>query len=113
LHELGITEEIIARITERLQGSQVPLRVSRVVLEIGKLVAVLPDSIRFCFELCGQGTPVEGAALEIIELPAIGSCRSCESRVESDLPYAICPCGSAEIAWRSGQELRIKEMEVA
>ena len=44
-------------------------KVNRVVLEIGKLSAVLPDAVRFCFELCSEGTVVEGAELEIIETP--------------------------------------------
>jgi hydrogenase nickel incorporation protein HypA/HybF len=36
-------------------------------LEIGRLSAVVPDSIRFCFDICAQGTPLEGAELEIVE----------------------------------------------
>jgi len=38
-----------------------------VTLEIGKLAAVLPESVRFCFDICSRGTLLEGARLEIIE----------------------------------------------
>lgn len=40
----------------------------RVVVEIGRETAVLPDAVRFCFDLCAEGTVVEGAELEIVEL---------------------------------------------
>jgi hydrogenase nickel incorporation protein HypA/HybF len=63
LHELSITRNVVAIVSERAEGQ----RVTRVRLEIGRLSAVVPDSIRFCFDICAQGTPLEGAELEIIE----------------------------------------------
>ena len=77
MHELSITRNVVAIVSERAVGQ----RVTRVRLEIGRLTAVMPDSIRFCFDICAQGTPLEGAELEIVE--------------------------------SAGQELLIKEMEVA
>jgi len=64
MHELGITEEIIY-FAERYATSE---KVRRIVVEIGRETAVLPDAVRFCFDLCAEGTPVEGAELEIVEL---------------------------------------------
>ena len=59
MHELGMAQEIVAMVSERAGGS----RVTRVVLEVGKLAAVLPDALRFCFDLCVEGTrSIEGAA---------------------------------------------------
>ena len=63
MHELSITRNVVAIVSERAEGQ----RVTRVRLEIGRLSAVVPDSIRFCFDICAQGTPLEGAELEIIE----------------------------------------------
>jgi hydrogenase nickel incorporation protein HypA/HybF len=63
VHELSITRNVVAIVSERAEGQ----RVTRVRLEIGRLSAVVPDSIRFCFDICAQGTPLEGAELEIIE----------------------------------------------
>ena len=77
MHELSITRNVVAIVSERAEGQ----RVTRVRLEIGRLTAVMPDSIRFCFDICTQGTPLAGAELEIVE--------------------------------SAGQELLIKEMEVA
>ena len=42
MHELGITQEIIEIVSEHSKGA----KVTRVVLEIGKLSAILPDAVR-------------------------------------------------------------------
>jgi hydrogenase nickel incorporation protein HypA/HybF len=73
MHELGIAQEIVAIVADRAG----PARMSRVVLEIGRHAIVLPDSIRFCIDLCGEGTVVEGARLEIHEIPGRAECRQC------------------------------------
>jgi hydrogenase nickel incorporation protein HypA/HybF len=52
-------------------------RVKRIVLEVGKLTAVLPDAIRFCFDVCSAETVAEGAELEIVETPGQARCRAC------------------------------------
>lgn len=48
---------------EHVNGAQV----RRAKLEIGKRAGVMAESVRFCFDICVRGTPVEGATLEIIE----------------------------------------------
>src|SRR5215216_5218139 len=108
MHELGITQEIVSRAADRAEGR----RVVRVVVEIGKLSAVLPDAVRFCFALCAEGTSVEGAALEIIEPAGLVQCRMCRDTFEIEKPFGRCACGSTELDWLSGEELRVKEMEV-
>ena len=41
---------------------------------------ILPDAIRFCFDLCSEGTVAEGAELEIIETPGPARCRAVRRR---------------------------------
>ena len=109
MHELGITQEIIALVEEHAGGR----KVARVVLEIGKLTAVLPDAVRFCFELCSTGTVAEGAALEILETPGLARCRACGGRVPLERPFGRCDCSSTDLEWLTGEELRVKELELA
>ena len=47
MHELSITRNIGAIVGEHARGR----KVTRVRLKIGKLSAIMPDAIRFCFEL--------------------------------------------------------------
>src|SRR5438105_1878737 len=103
MHELGITEEILAIVSEQCGGA----KVRRVVLEIGKLTAVLPDAVRFCFELCSAGTPAEGAELEIIETPGRARCRACGGELLLEKPFGRCACGGSDLDWLAGEELKI------
>jgi hydrogenase nickel incorporation protein HypA/HybF len=109
MHELGITNGIVEFCTERA-GAE---RVTRVRLEIGKLSAVLPDAVRFCFDVCAKGTAVEGALLEIIETPGRATCRDCNGEVALTQLFGRCRCGSTNLLVTAGEELTIREMELA
>lgn len=63
MHELGLTRNLVAIVSEQAAGK----RVRRVWLEIGTASAIIPDAVRFCFDVVAKGTPLEGAALDIIE----------------------------------------------
>jgi hydrogenase nickel incorporation protein HypA/HybF len=109
MHELGITRNIVAIVTEHARGA----RVKRVALEIGKLSAIMPDAIRFCFDVCAQGTLLEGAELTIAEIEGLGRCEGCGAPVALERPFGLCgACGSRQIHCISGQEMKIKEMEL-
>ena len=108
MHELGITQNIIAIVSENAQNK----KVQRVLLEIGKLSAIMPDAIKFCFDICAKGTIVEGAILEILEIPGMARCRRCGATLYVDKLFGICECGSLELDLITGQELNIKEIEV-
>jgi hydrogenase nickel incorporation protein HypA/HybF len=109
MHELGIAQAIVEEVSERARGA----RVLRVVLQLGKLAAVLPDALQFCFDLAAQETPLAGASLEIIEVPGRARCRECGGDVQLDRPFGRCACGSTSLEWLAGEELIIKEFEVA
>jgi len=109
MHELSITRSVVAIVSERAAGQ----RVTRVRLEIGRLSAVMPDAIRFCFDICAADTPAAGAALEIDEIPGLGCCNDCGAQVPLNELIGRCPnCGTASLRLIAGQELNIKEMEV-
>jgi hydrogenase nickel incorporation protein HypA/HybF len=109
VHELSITQSVVDTVAERLGGQ----RVERVTVVVGKLSGVVPDAMMFCFDLCTTGTPLEGARLEIVEVPGEGRCRTCGADVELEDFIALCPCGSADLAITGGEQLTIKDVEVA
>jgi hydrogenase nickel incorporation protein HypA/HybF len=109
VHELAIMESIVDAVIERVGDAQV----IRVRLEIGKLSGVVPDALRFCFELATAETPLAGAMLEIVEIPGRARCMQCLEDVELEDRVALCDCGSANLDFISGQELKIKDVEVA
>jgi hydrogenase nickel incorporation protein HypA/HybF len=108
MHEMAVTRNIVAIVSEHARGA----RVKRVSLEIGKLSAVLPDAIRFCFDVCVKGTVLENADLDIIEIPGQKKCRDCQLEMQIDSVYSHCLCGSWNTFATQGEELRVKEMEL-
>jgi hydrogenase nickel incorporation protein HypA/HybF len=109
MHELAITQSVVEQITQRVGDA----RVTRVALQIGLLAGVVCDSVRFCFDVCAQGTPLEGARLEIIQTPGRARCRACAASFDVGDLLALCECGSADLALLSGEELKIREVEIA
>ncbi len=108
MHELGITQSIVATVAERAEGR----KVTRVTLEIGKLSAILPDAIRFCFDLVAQGSVLDGAILDIIEIPGRAHCVDCGNEVTLADVVVRCVCGSQRLELLAGDELNIRSMEV-
>ncbi len=58
-------ESLVTTVEENVGAA----RVTAVRLEVGKLACVAPEALRFCFDVCAQGTCLEGARLEILDLP--------------------------------------------
>ena len=108
MHELSIATSVVETCAEHAGGA----RVLRVRLEVGQLAAVLPDSLRFCFEACARGTVVEGAELDIHEIPGRAVCGTCGETLTLDAPLGRCPCGG-RLRIVACQELRVKELEIA
>ena len=109
MHELSIANSVVQMCAERAMGA----RVMRVTLVIGQLSAVMPDAIRFCFDVCAKGTAVEGAELDIIETPGRARCRDCGAEMALAEPFGRCECGGENLELIAGQELKVKQMEVA
>jgi hydrogenase nickel incorporation protein HypA/HybF len=109
LHELAIAESIV-QIADRHANGR---RVTKVQLRVGHLRQVVPSALAFSFELVAQGTPIEGAQLEMEEVPAIGSCRGCgeKSRLES-FPLQCKVCGGVDLELLEGEELYVESLEL-
>ncbi len=112
MHELALAESVLQMIDDAAQANGFRC-VRRIVLEIGKLAAVDPAAMRFCFDAVVRETVADGAVLEIEEIPGSGWCVHCAAVVPMDDFVAACPqCGSFGVQSRSGRELRLKTLEV-
>ena len=107
MHEMGITQNVVSIVSEKAGDS----KVSKVVLEIGKLSAVMPEAIRFCFDVCTKNTVLDGAELEIREIDGLALCQACGQEIKLNILAGRCECGSRDLRCVAGEELNIKEME--
>ena len=89
------------------------VRVEKVNLKVGKLAAVVPDSLRFCFEIAAKETPLGDAVLNIEEIPVVAVCTECHQEWTIEEPVFACPeCNSGAIEIISGRELDIESIEI-
>jgi hydrogenase nickel incorporation protein HypA/HybF len=109
MHELAITQSLVDAIVDQLGAA----RVVAVDVQIGKVSGVVPDAVRFCFDLVAEGTSVEGARLRIDEPDGLAACRACGSEFAVPDLVLLCPCGSADVELRRGNELLLTSVEVA
>ncbi|MDA8415116.1 MAG: hydrogenase maturation nickel metallochaperone HypA [Desulfobacteraceae bacterium] len=109
MHEMSITQGIID-ICEKHAGGR---RVLSVDIEIGELSSVVPDAVQFCFEACSQGTLLQGAHLNIIRVPGCGHCMDCGADTPLAALFGACrSCGGYRVTIVSGEEMRVREIEV-
>lgn len=109
MHELSITRSVVSIVRQQANGR----KVKSIRLRIGQLSGIELDAIRFCFPLVSEGTELEGAELQIDEVPGRAKCLGCEKEISVDMPIGLCPCERRErLEFLSGHELLVKEMEV-
>jgi hydrogenase nickel incorporation protein HypA/HybF len=114
MHEMGIAIQIIdiakSSIPKNLDG--VPIE--RVNIAVGKMSAIVPSSLKFCFDIATKQTPLEGATLHIEELPVTLQCKNCNNKWTADQPMFVCEkCEHTEVEMLSGRELDILSIELA
>lgn len=112
MHEMALAESVLDLVEDciRKEGAQ---RVKTVRLEIGKLSAVEPEAMRFCFDAVARGTLAEGAVLDIIEQEGSAWCFDCNREVPLAARYDPCAaCGGFRLQVAEGTAMRVKELEI-
>jgi hydrogenase nickel incorporation protein HypA/HybF len=114
MHEMGIALQIIEIAKESIPPDLQDVRIEKVNLKIGKLAAVVPESLMFCFDVAVKDTLLEGAKLAIEELPVVAKCKDCNSQWTISGPAFKCEnCDSGSLEILSGRELDIESIEIA
>ncbi len=114
MHEMGIVMQIVEIAASSIPPEIKNPKVARINLRIGKLTAVVPQSLRFCFEIASKDTPLEGAELAIEEIPIVARCKECGHEwtiTSADFTCESCHSGKVDII--SGRELDIASLELA
>ena len=114
MHEMGIALQIVEIATASIPPDLDGARVARVNLKVGKLAAIVPDSLRFCFGVATKDTPLDGAKLAIEELPVVAKCNDCQTQWTISSPAFKCEnCDNGSLEILSGRELDIESIEIA
>lgn len=116
MHEMALAESILGLVEETAaaQGVSGVGRVRAVFLDVGELSSVEPEALLFCFDAVTRGSVADGARLEIQRIPGQGWCLNCSRTVPLGALYDPCPeCGRHQVQPTAGQEMRVREFELA
>src|SRR5918911_2456099 len=109
MHELSIAEAVVEIASRHAAGR----KVTKVEVKVGRLRQVVPSALEFAFELLTKGTPLEGAELQIEDVPARGRCRGCGTVTEMRaFPLQCAGCGGVDFEIEAGEELLVDALEI-
>lgn len=111
MHEVSIVRDIIHNLEEHY-GNRFS-EISSVKIEAGLLCNVQPILIQNAFEALVLEDPrLENIDLQVILLPIIAHCKSCEEDFEVKRHRFVCPnCETPSRNIVQGEELRISQVE--
>ena len=113
MHEMALAEGIV-QIVEGTARANAARAVRAVWLELGALSHVEQEALRFSFDVVVRGTVAEGARLEVVTTPGRAWCMPCGDTVDLARLGDACPrCGSHQLQVTQGDEMRVKEIEIA
>ena len=117
MHEMGIAMEVLRIAQEAVPPAMAGVRIQRIHLKVGRLSAVVSDSLRFCFDVAAKDTCWVNSdctqELAIEEIAVNARCQDCAHQWAVDQPVFVCPaCNSGRIDLLSGRELNIESIEI-
>jgi hydrogenase nickel incorporation protein HypA/HybF len=109
MHELSIAGAVVATATKHADGRPVTV----VSVRIGALRQVVPDSLRFSFEIVARDGLCQDARLELSEVALRLHCEDCGREWEPSEPAFRCPdCAQSTVRVLAGEELEVDYIEV-
>jgi hydrogenase nickel incorporation protein HypA/HybF len=113
MHELALCQGIRGVIEDQARLHDFD-RLAKVRLEIGRFACVDKASLAFAFDVVMRGSVAEGAELVMLDLPGRAMCLECDREVALQDRLDPCPlCGGVRLMPVAGDEMRVKDLEVA
>lgn len=113
MHELSIAVSLVDAASREAAAAGAE-RVRTVYLQVGALSGVVRDALVFAFDVATEGTMLEGATLEIEDVPVVVFCPPCGEEKELPDVYRFrCPsCGTPTPELLRGRELDLIALEI-
>jgi hydrogenase nickel incorporation protein HypA/HybF len=112
MHEMSLAMSVMKRVESCLADFGPEARVVRITLEVGRLRAVVPDAMEFCFRAVSEGTAADDAELVIEEIPVRVRCEPCGTEWTAEEVAFFCPDCDGPVKTLTGKELLLRTIEV-
>ncbi|MBZ2165608.1 hydrogenase maturation nickel metallochaperone HypA [Methanobacterium spitsbergense] len=119
MHELSMADAMVKTVLDVAEKNDAT-EVIEVTIEVGKLTMLNPEQLKFLLDVLVENTLLEGAEINIDEIPVELNCNLCEynglaDMDESDHYLAIvkCPeCGERDVEITAGRECNVKNIKI-
>jgi hydrogenase nickel incorporation protein HypA/HybF len=112
MHEMGLAMSVVDEVTRVLEDFGPQARALRVTVQVGRLRAVVPEALDFCFEVASHRSRAAGARLVIEEVPIRVRCATCAREWIVERVEFFCPTCDGPVEILSGKELLLRSVEV-
>ena len=112
MHEIRIAEDLKKIILDVASQNDLK-KITKVNLQFGELVQIVPDIFQFAFEESSRDSIFEEAAMHLEILPVKLKCEMChhEFSIKKNGRYSCSKCNSNNIEIIQGKEILIKSIE--
>jgi len=91
MHEFALTDDLLKLARDEAERAGLA-RIDKIIVRIGGLSGVFPDSIEFAFEFLKRENEVTADAELVIEkIPGCAKCSNCGKVFELDRLFLFCP----------------------
>ena len=109
MHELGLCEGILQAVERRAAGR----RVTRVRVRVGARHRVVEPALDQAFALVAAGTVADGAAVDLVVVPARVRCLDCGQEADAVDTFRACSaCGGLDLETNGGDELILEAIHL-
>lgn len=114
MHERPFTQKIVESILESLKDYPAG-HVTAARVKVGEIYHLVPESVRTHFESLTVGTPLDGARLDLVEVPLQVRCKACGQvgKVEDHHAPLCGSCGSLSVENVAGHEIRVESVALS
>ena len=113
MHEVSLMQEAVNAAIETARGAG-GTRIHRLKLRVGTVSGVVPEALRFAFDVVTQGTMAEGASLEIEDVEATCWRAPCGAEFATPDMIGECPrCRAWSAELRRGTEMTLVSVEMS
>jgi hydrogenase nickel incorporation protein HypA/HybF len=117
MHEASASEALVKMVSdealERSKAEGKNFRVIRISLVVGEATGYMRESLEFYVSASAKGTPVEGAALDIVYVKPLVRCPSCGLEYQRKRFTFECPsCGAQGEMTKAGSEFYVDSIEI-
>ena len=109
MHEISIAMRLVEAATDAVRAAGEDRPIEAVRIQVGALSGVVVQALEFSWDVASEGTPCEGATLEIESITARVHCEACDADTELASPNRF-RCGLCD--GPSGTVVACRELDL-